>query len=301
MREPYTLPNLNTSTPRAVSVFYSYSHKDETYRDELEKHLSVMRRNGEIAAWHDRKISAGDNWKNCIDTNLEKADLILLLVSSDFLASTYCYEIEMERAMQLNHSGEARVIPIILRACDWFSAPFAKLQALPTNGEPISTWPDQDKAYHNVVAGIRQAISQVSVESPRGKVSQPHRGTITARGKALLLATFFLLVVAAAYIWIWKAPQDVPSTATQPTGVRDLIVTGFVFDANKVPIARALVEIEGFPARADETDSTGRFSLDFTGKPGDWIVLKIRKEGYEEESTKFVLNDSPKEIKLKKK
>ncbi|MEA2206514.1 MAG: hypothetical protein QOE77_3290 [Blastocatellia bacterium] len=298
MREPYTLPSVNTSLPRAVSVFYSYSHKDETYRDELEKHLSVMRRKGEIDAWHDRKITAGDNWKNCIDTNLEKADLILLLVSSDFLASTYCYEIEMERAMQRHLAGEARVIPIILRACDWFSAPFAKLQALPTDGEPISSWPDQDTAYHNVVAGIRQAISQVGVEAARGEMSPPHRRTITARGKALLLAAFVLLLIGAAYLLIWKPLQH---AATPPTGVRDLIVTGFVFDADKVPIARALVEIEGFPASADETDSTGRFSLDFTGKPGDWIVLKIRKEGYGEERTKFVLNDSPKVVKLGRK
>src|SRR2546430_141747 len=120
-----------TNLPRPVEIFYSYAHKDEDFRIELEKHLSLMRRNGEIAGWHDRNISAGTDWKDSIDKHLESAQIILLLISADFLASDYCYEIEMTRAMERHKESKARVIPVILRNCDWSSAPFGRLQALP--------------------------------------------------------------------------------------------------------------------------------------------------------------------------
>jgi hypothetical protein len=118
-----------------ASIFFSYSHKDETLRDELEKHLAMLRREGAITAWHDRRIAAGENFGNAIDEALESAGIILLLVSSDFLSSDYCYSVEMKRALERHERGEATVIPIILRPCDWHSAPFGKLLALPTDGK----------------------------------------------------------------------------------------------------------------------------------------------------------------------
>lgn len=99
----------------AVKVFFSYSHKDEALRDELATHLSMMKRQGVIEAWHDREISAGREWANEIDDNLDIADIILLLVSANFLASDYCYDKEMTRAMERHETREARVIPIILK------------------------------------------------------------------------------------------------------------------------------------------------------------------------------------------
>lgn len=153
---------MNTSPPQPVKVFYSYSHNDEAFRKELEKHLSLMRRTGEIAGWHDRDISAGTDWKDSIDEHLESARIILLLVSADFLASDYCYEIEMKRAMERHAWGEARVIPIILRNCDWSSAPFAKLQALPRDARPIKSWGDPDEAYKDVATGIRRAVAEIT-------------------------------------------------------------------------------------------------------------------------------------------
>lgn len=142
-----------------VEVFYSYSHKDEEFRDELEKHLVMLKREGFISGWHDRKIEAGIEWRDQINEHLESAGIILLLISSDFLASDYCYDIEMKRAMQRHDNGEARVIPIILRTCDWRSGPFAKLQALPKNATPIKSWVDKDEAFTDVAAGIRLVIS----------------------------------------------------------------------------------------------------------------------------------------------
>lgn len=151
-----------------VSVFFSYSHADEDLRDMLEKHLSVLKKQGLIDAWHDRRIIAGDEWAGEISDNLEKADVILLLVSSDFLASTYCYDIEMTRAMERHAERSARVIPVILRHCDWHDAPFGRLQATPKNATPIKSWPDIDEAFLDVVKAIKAALPK-----PAPAVSPP--------------------------------------------------------------------------------------------------------------------------------
>jgi hypothetical protein len=145
-----------------VKVFFSYSHKDEALRDELATHLSLLKRKGLIEAWHDREISAGKEWANAIDDNLDAADVILLLVSANFLGSDYCYDKEMGRAMERHEAREACVIPIILKPSDWSDAPFGKLQALPKNAKPITTWQDQDEAFLNVTQGIRRAVEEIA-------------------------------------------------------------------------------------------------------------------------------------------
>jgi internalin A len=143
---------------KTVRLFYSYSHKDENLRNELETHLKLLQRQGLIETWHDRKIEAGDEWKRKIDENLERADIILLLISADFIASDYCYEIELKRALERHENGEARVIPVIVRDCNWRIAPFAKLQALPKNGKAVKKWPDKDSAWRNVAEGIEKIV-----------------------------------------------------------------------------------------------------------------------------------------------
>ena len=145
----------------AVRLFYSYSHKDETLRNELETHLKLLQRVGLIEAWHDRKIEAGDDWKEQIDRNLEDADIILLLVSADFIASDYCYEKEMKRALEREKNRQARVIPVILRDVNWGRAPFAHLQALPENAKAVMTWPDRDTAWRNVSEGIEKVVEEI--------------------------------------------------------------------------------------------------------------------------------------------
>ena len=141
-----------------VRLFYSYSHDDESLRDELAKHLAVMRRQGVISGWHDRRIGEGDEWKGAIDKNLEEAQVILLLVSSSFLASDYCWDVETNRAVERHDRGEARVIPVILRPCDWQEAPFARLQGLPKDAKAVTTWPNRDEAWTDVAKGIRRAV-----------------------------------------------------------------------------------------------------------------------------------------------
>jgi hypothetical protein len=116
---PSGAPSSHAPVGTLIHLFYSYSHEDESLRDELAKHLSVLKRQGVISEWHDRKIGAGDEWKGAIDKNLEEAQVILLLVSASFLASDYCWDVETKRAIERHDRGEARVIPVILRECDW--------------------------------------------------------------------------------------------------------------------------------------------------------------------------------------
>jgi hypothetical protein len=143
------------------TLFFSYAHADENLRDQLEKHLSALQRQGVISAWHDRRIAAGTDVDDAIDSNLETAETILLLVSPDFIASDYCYEREMKRALERHEKGEARVIPVILRPCDWRDLPFGKLLAAPTDGKPITMWPNIDQAFLEVVTSIKRALTEL--------------------------------------------------------------------------------------------------------------------------------------------
>ena len=146
--------------PASIEVFYSYAHEDEELVKELRKHLSILKRQGVIRDWYDREITAGTDWKGQLDQHLNSAGVILLLVSADFLASDYCYDVEMTRALERHDQGEARVIPVILRPVDWKGAPFGKLQSLPTDGKPVTSWNDRDEAFTDVARGIRNAIGQ---------------------------------------------------------------------------------------------------------------------------------------------
>lgn len=146
---------------KPVKVFYSYSHRDEDLRNELEKQLTLLRREQVISTWHDRKIEPGTDWQNEISTHLDEADIILLLISADFLFSDYAYEIEAPRAMQRHRAGLARVIPIILRDVDWTAAPFSNLQALPRNALPVTSWPNKDEAFADIARGIRAVVERM--------------------------------------------------------------------------------------------------------------------------------------------
>ena len=153
-------------TSKPIKIFFSYSHKDEPFREQLETHLSMLKRQGLIKPWHDRMITAGDEWKGQIDDNLNVADIILLLVTANFLASDYCYDIEMMRAMERHEINEARVVPIILTPVEgWMHSPFAKLQILPKDGKPVTKWEDRDEAFVNVAQGIRRVIESLSQSS----------------------------------------------------------------------------------------------------------------------------------------
>src|SRR5262245_29620774 len=131
----------------------------------MMEHLSVLQRQGVIAGWHDRMITAGEDWKGEIDGHLNSAHIVLLLVSSSFLNSDYCFDIEMRRAIERHAEGKAEVIPVILRDCDWRFEPLSRFQALPTDSKPITSWTNRDEAFASVVRGIREAIKRLRLDS----------------------------------------------------------------------------------------------------------------------------------------
>ena len=132
-----------------IKIFYSYSRKDLDMRNTLEDHLSALREAKRIETWHDLELEAGTEWESAILHKLDTADIILLLISSSFIASKYCYGTELKRAIARHDAGTARVIPIVLRPCDWNHSyvPFSKLNVLPDQAKAISSWTDPDEAF----------------------------------------------------------------------------------------------------------------------------------------------------------
>ncbi len=150
-----------TRASTSVELFCSYAHEDKRWLQKLETHLSLLKRQGLVSLWHDRLIAPGADWAKTLDAHLETASVILLLVSADFLASDYCYGVEMKRALERQEAGEAQVVPILVRPVDWKGAPFAHLQVLPIDAKPLASWRDEDRALADVAAGIRRVIEDV--------------------------------------------------------------------------------------------------------------------------------------------
>jgi len=147
---------------QSIEVFLSYAHNDKELRVSLQKHLALLVRQKLISVWYDRKIGAGQEWAGQIDEHLNTAQIILLLISPDFITSDYCYDIEVKRAMERNSTREACIIPVILRPCDWQNTPFGKLQALPINGKPVTDWKNRDSAFLTIAQGIRTAVEELT-------------------------------------------------------------------------------------------------------------------------------------------
>lgn len=148
------------NTKSGCSAFISYSHKDERLKKRLDTHLSQLQHEGLVNTWHDRKILPGSDWKGEIDSHLDSARIILILVSPDFLASRYCYDVEMKRALKRHDDKEAVVVPIVLRSCDWSTTPLANLQALPQDAKPVTEWGNRDRAYTDIAIGIRRLLGE---------------------------------------------------------------------------------------------------------------------------------------------
>jgi internalin A len=152
---------------RAARIFVSYSHKDERLLNELKTHLSPLRRLNLIETWDDRSIEAGEDWREEISANLERADIILLLVSADFINSDYCYEKEMARALERHEKKEARVVPVIVRDSKWeLIEELSKLQAVPKGGKPVRDWSNKDKAWKDVSDRIQKMIESMRDADP---------------------------------------------------------------------------------------------------------------------------------------
>ncbi len=145
----------------AIKVFISYSHKDETFREQLTTHLKPLERQRLIDIWYDETLDPGKLWADRINQELDEADIILLLISADYLAQDFLYNIEMRRAMERHDSGDTVIVPVILRPVNWEGAPFARLQALPDDGRPVTLWPNVDEAFAQVARRVRELANDI--------------------------------------------------------------------------------------------------------------------------------------------
>lgn len=160
----------------SYKIFISYSHADEWLKDELIKHLSALRRDGRILVWHDRLISAGQDLHAEIDQNLYTSQLLVLLVSSDALASNYCMDVEFKAALNLRQQGKMEIVPVLVRKCD-FGIPalsglnFTPPDAVPVNGPNVSrTQPElRDELWAKVVKDFRVVFDRLDKE--RGPIA----------------------------------------------------------------------------------------------------------------------------------
>ena len=143
-------------------IFISYAHADEELKEELDKYLKVLKRSGKIESWTDRELIAGQEWDEVIMFELAKANVILLLISVDFNASDFIWDKELAAALKRHEEGTAHVVPIILRKCEWLTLPYAKLQALPRNGRPVTEYANRDDAFTEISAGIRQLVDSIT-------------------------------------------------------------------------------------------------------------------------------------------
>jgi hypothetical protein len=237
------MPARNTEV---VKLMYSYSHKDEALRGELERHLAILKRSGVIQSWYDRNIEAGTDWSKEIDDQINQADVILLLISADFLASDYCHEIEMKRALERDRAGEARVIPVILRAVDWAGAQFARLHTLPTDGRPVTSWSNTDEAFTDIARGIRRAV-----EGLKGTQARPPLPDSNSRRIIGLLQA--------------AVPSKVPVGHS-----RDVVA--MLAAENSVGLREALVADDAYISQPDDVRSQ-RFVLRVEAPPSGTIAI----------------------------
>jgi hypothetical protein len=144
-----------------LNLFISYAHEDEALKNELDKHLVMLKRSGKINSWSDRKITAGEEWNKAIQDEIAQAQIILLLISVDFNNSEYIWNEELAYAMKRHDEGTARIIPVMLRTCEWSEMPYARLQALPTGARPVSEFLNKDDAFTEIATGIRAVVESM--------------------------------------------------------------------------------------------------------------------------------------------
>jgi hypothetical protein len=147
--------------PLPIKLFFSYTHKDARARERLSAHLSLAERQGLVQSWHDRKIPPGADWEGDINDHLNSADIIVLLISADFIASKYCWEREMARALERNDLHEAIVVPVVVAPVDWMGAPFGRLQMLPPSGKPVALWRDKEEAWFQTSRALRDLAERL--------------------------------------------------------------------------------------------------------------------------------------------
>ena len=189
---------------KTINIFIAYSRKDESYLKKILNFLKPVGRRYDLNIWYDGEISPGSIWDEEIKKHIHQADIILLLVSADSLASEYFYEQEVKNALFKHRSGNVKLLPIILRECLWEDAPFSNIQVLPKDGKPISRWPHEDAAYSDIVRGIRTALKEVILKEEKKR--QAEKKKVVSQFK--------------------KSPQKAEEANNHPSAIADAKTTG---------------------------------------------------------------------------
>ncbi len=234
-----------TSQPaKVIEVFISYAQEDERLMRKLEKHLTTLKHQGYITFWNNLRITAGKEWNNEINRHLSTAHVILLLISSDFMASDYCTSVEVKKALLRHDAGECRVIPIILRPVYWRIAPVSKLQSLPADGKPITEWHNKDKAFANIAEEIQKVIKEFSTDP----LIEPSEASAVKDTVASLVDGPAILAVVA--------PSDTQMPSLTVQQVRDAWEKVIKRVKQKTPPTAAMLkyfEVVGVEDRDDQT------------------------------------------------
>lgn len=211
---------------KPIHIFFSYAHEDEKFREELEKHLAFLKRDKKIIEWHDRRLLAGSNWEKEIIDNIDQAQIIVMLMSPDFISSDYCSETESKRALERHSREEAIVVPVIIRPCLWTQTPFKNLQALPKDGVPVSTFKNHDEAWLEVAKGLLKVINKLlKVEVSEGALPISHDPINGSSEKeANKKYEEQLIRFLSEYKKYWFTPVKIKSMAVQVSGAKDLSV-----------------------------------------------------------------------------
>ncbi|GHO96092.1 hypothetical protein KSF_061400 [Reticulibacter mediterranei] len=252
----------------APEIFYCYTHSDEPLSRELEKHLKLLQRQGFVSTWHRYQIDTDMKEAEVINRHLNTASVILLLLSVRFLASDFCFSVEIQRAVQRHEAGEARVIPILLRPVDLGDTPFEKLSMLPSEGKPITSWSNRDEAFLEVVKGIKEALESIQ------KATLPIPSAETLRD-------FFISYAAADRSWAeWIAWQLEEAGYTTVIQVWDFLPgRNFISEMNAaVKTARrtiAIISPEYLSSAFTQSEWTTTFQRDPTGSQGLLIPVVV--------------------------
>jgi hypothetical protein len=173
-----------------IRIFVSYSHVDAAAQGRLQIHLAALKREG-VETWFDGDMDAGDALDPGVARALRQAHIFIALLSPDYLASHYCWNIEYRRAVNRRARGTIRIVAAVVRPCDWKASRAAGFKLLPRDGRPVTRWRSADEAYLNIAEGIRGVVTTLrrelaSANLKSAAASSPKRKTISQKSPTRL-------------------------------------------------------------------------------------------------------------------
>ena len=148
---------MTASSP--LKLFIIYAREDQPALLELKAHLRLLEKRGDLKVWYDGEVLPGEKWDDAIKAQLALADIVVLFISKSFFNSEYIENEELKTALERHKKGEATVVPVIVKPCLWEAdEEIGKLQVLPRNGKPVSSWGESDEAFSDVARGIRRVM-----------------------------------------------------------------------------------------------------------------------------------------------